>query len=163
MALVKISTHNRGGAKRKRHTVHEYVQNRKTAKKRRGKGYSECQQKIAEVIKLNNPFNATVEQLRTDPKWRNYVCNCTESSHYDWITGGKDGQVTGPSSPKDFTFQAPSWNYKKTGKKHSVTVKGRVVNIRGHYAQSRCGVSIFIPSHRRALHGKQIVRLVAGG
>lgn len=163
MATVKISSHRRGRKNSSPFQVREYTQNRKDGKKKgRGRGYSDCQAKIAEVIKLNNPYNATVEQLRNDPKWRSYVCNCTESSHHAWITGGKDGQVTGPSTPKDFTFQAPSWNYKKNGKKHPVTIKGRVINVRGRMYNSRCGVQIFIPAHRRALHGKQIVRLVAG-
>lgn len=159
MATVTIRQHERGGNKKKRHTVHSYIQRRKDAKPKRKKGYTKCQQMIAHVYSLNNPFNATRDQLRNDPLWRNYVCNCQSSSHWSWITGGGDGKINGPSATKDFKFQAPSF---KSGQTHTVTIKGRIINVKGRILHSRCGVNIFQPAHQRALQGKSIAYLVSG-
>lgn len=160
MSLINISAHTRGN-KNGQVSVQSYMQNRKDGKKKNKKGQTKCQQMIAHVIKLNNKYNATPEQLRTDPLWRNYVCNCPESTHYKWITGQEGFSEAGngiQATPTDWEGQAPNWRGKGT---HKVVIKARIINVPARTVQSRCGVGIFIPAHKRTLQGKSIAYLVS--
>lgn len=163
MATVQVSAHRRGRKSATPFQVRSYTQNRRNGKKRKKKGYTACQTKIAEVYAKNMPINATQETLRADHLWRNYVCNCTDSTHYNLVTGGDLSNYVYRDNPEigaDYTYNAPNWNGKGT---HKVTVKGKNVLKKGFTVQSRCGVTIEIPPYRAPLTGKQILRLTIGG
>ncbi len=155
MATTSVSSHSRGGNKTT--AVKAYSQNRKTGKPRNKKAQTSCQQMIAKVIKLENKHNATPKQLRTDPLWRNYVCNCTESTHHKWITGQEGLSESGSG------VKAESKDYSvAVGKKKGIkTFKARIIDVPARTVQSRCGVSIFIPAHKRTLQGKSLAYILA--
>ncbi len=134
MAVANVAPHSRGGNKTV--AVKAYSQNRKTGRSRKKKPQTDCQQMIARVINLKNKHNATKEQLRTDPKWRSYVCTCTESSHYKWITGQEGLSEAGggvKAESKDYTVAVGK---KKKGTR---TFKARIINVPAKTVQSRCG------------------------
>lgn len=153
MSLVNVRSHTRGG-KNRTVAVKAYTQSRKTGKPRKKKGYTACQSLIAQVYNLNNKHNATREQLRNDPAWRNYVCNCSESSHWDWIVNQGDSQPPPiKATPTDYTV--------RDVKGRTQTFRARIINLPSKTVQSRCGVSIFIPAFKRTLQGKSIAFLKA--
>ncbi len=167
MAAVNIRAHSRGGEKRKSHNVSAYSQNRRDGNKRRtgGKGYTQCQTDIAAVIKRNLPINATVENLRGDPAWRRYVCNCKSSNLYDIATTGVASGSSwfrdNPTVGAGYRFQAPNWRGKGT---HEVYIPGKMTTKGGTYATSSCGgLKVFVPRYRTPLTGRQIWRLMKNG
>jgi hypothetical protein len=107
---------------------------------------------IAKVIKLNNTYNATVKQLRTEHTWRDYVCNCEgKSSHWEWITGGDDRPRY--PIPELVDYQSP------TSKR---IYKAKYVQIKSTYAKSSCaGVTVYIPTQKGVRQGKTIAFLLA--
>ncbi len=115
--------------------------------------WTACQNMIAKVILLGNKHNATLEQLRTDHAWRSYVCSCTDSSHYKWITGQEGLSEAGSGVKAVATdYQSP------TSKK---VFKARIIDVPARTVQSHCGVSIFIPAHKGTLQGKSLAYLLA--
>lgn len=165
MAIVKISSHIRGRKSAPKFPVSEYTQNRRDGKKRKRKGYTACQTKIAEQYTRNMPINATQEALRTDPAWRNYICNCQDSKHYALVTGQELAPDywyrDNPEMGADYTYQAPNWGDPKKGT-HPVTIRGRNVQVNGFTIRSKCGVDIQIPSYRKPLSGREILKLGIG-
>jgi hypothetical protein len=160
MATWNISGYSRTSERGIRHSVRDYTQNRRDAKVRvyRKKGYTSCQTDIAEVINRDLPINATVQVLRTESKWRHYVCGCKDSNLYDIATTGVAGKNSffrnNPTVGASFTF---------IGGRGKTTVPGINKTIQGFYAHSKCGVDVFVPSYVRPYTGKQRVRLAAGG